>query len=205
MSIIVCGNRVILRDRLPSDVDTYVRWWSKGEWLKYDAPWEIAEILTTTTKEEIRRRFLDGCAQRLPLPRDYAIIAMFEESCGKENKPLGWVNRYVDKRFPSAWLIGINICEDDYLNKGLGTEAFGLWVDYLFLNSDIHRIGFDTYSFNKRMIRVGEKLGFTHEGTDREIIYWQNEWIDRLHFGMLRSEWEARRKKSKTGLLHTTK
>lgn len=184
MYVIASGDRIILRDGLPSDMNRYVRWMTKGEWTTYDAPWESG--LMSRTEEEIRDKFLERFVQDISSPRCRAIIAT------KENKPLGWVNRYGDKRFPSAWLIGIDICEDDYLNKRLGTEAFGLWVDYLFSNSDIHRIGFDTYSFNKRMVRVGEKLGFTHEGTEREIIYWQNEWVDRLHFGMLRKEWKAR-------------
>ncbi len=51
-----------------------------------------------------------------------------------------------------------------------------------------------TYSFNPRMIRVAEKLGFMHEGTEREVINWQGEWLDRLCFGILRKEWEERRK-----------
>jgi RimJ/RimL family protein N-acetyltransferase len=81
------------------------------------------------------------------------------------------------------------------LNKGHGTEALRLWVDYLFLNSEIHRLGFDTYSFNVRMVHVGEKLGFALEGTEREVIYWLDAWLDRLHFGLLRSEWASARQK----------
>jgi RimJ/RimL family protein N-acetyltransferase len=155
-----------------------------GEWLQYDAPWET----DFKSLKEARERFVEKFLHDSSSPRHRAIICMKED----QNKPRGWVNRYGDKRFPSAWLIGIDICEDAYLNKGFGTEAFRLWVNYLYSNSDVHRLGFDTYSFNKRMVRVGEKLGFAHEGKEREIIYWQNEWVDRLHFGMLRREWEGR-------------
>lgn len=186
MFVIGAGHRIILRDGVPADVNDYINWMTDGEWMKYDAPWEISR--TSRTEEEIRKSFLEKFVKNLSSPRSRAIITT------KENKSLGWVNRYGDKRFPNAWLIGIDICEDKYLNKGLGTEAFGLWVDYLFSNSNIHRIGFDTYLFNKRMIRVGQKLGFTHEGTEREIIYSGNRWIDRIHFGMLRREWEESRK-----------
>lgn len=182
--LIASGDKVSLRDGLPSDVDSYVRWMSEGEWRKYDAPWET--LRRSRNEEEIRRRFLERLIEDLPSPRSSAYIAT------RESKPFGWVNRYGEKRFPSTWLVGIDICEDEYLDKGLGTEAFGLWVDYLFSNSDVHRIGFDTYSFNKRMMRVGEKLGFTHEGTEREIIRWENEWVDRIRFGILRKEWEER-------------
>jgi len=181
--VIASGKKIILRDGLPSDLNQYIRWMKKGEWTTYDAPWENAYLYRTD--EETRKRFLKKFVQDLSAPRCRAIIAT------KENCPLGWVNRYGDKRFPSTWLVGIDICEDDCLNKGLGTEAFRLWINYLFANSDIHRIGYDTYSFNTRMIRIGEKLGFCHEGTEREVLYWQKRWIDRLHFGILRKEWRV--------------
>ncbi|MDH4211890.1 MAG: GNAT family N-acetyltransferase [candidate division WOR-3 bacterium] len=188
MRMIAAGKKVVLRDALPSDLEIYLKWMKNGEWLKYDAPWEnyLSDFRSITVARE---RFVDKFLHDPSLPRKRAIICAKED----ESRPLGWINRYGDKRFPDTWLIGIDICEDDHLNRGLGTEAFRLWIDYLFSNSDIHRIGFATYSFNERMISVGKKLGFTHEGTDREIIYWQNEWVDRLHFGVLRKEWLAGR------------
>ncbi len=88
---------------------------------------------------------------------------------------------------------GIDICEDEYLGRGIGTQALGLWVDYLFENSDVHRIGLDTWSFNQRMMHVAEKVGFVYEGAQRELREWQGERIDAVHYGMLRREWEARR------------
>ena len=118
------------------------------------------------------------------MPRRRATIATLE------GKLLGWVNRYGDKRFSEAYRVGIDICQDAYLDQGVGTEALGLWVDYLFSNSDVHRIGLDTWSFNGRMMRVAEKLGFVREGAERELIRWQGEWLDLVHFGMLRREWE---------------
>jgi RimJ/RimL family protein N-acetyltransferase len=121
------------------------------------------------------------------VPRKRATIATLE------GEPLGWVSRYGDERFPEACLVGISIGEDAYLNRGIGTEALGLWVDYLFSNSSIHRIGLDTWPLNPRMVRVAEKLGFVYEGTERELIEWQGDRLDRIHFGMLRKEWEEKR------------
>jgi len=181
--IITSGSLAILRDALLSDVDSYISWMKHGEWQLYDAPWENRHL--PRNEHDIHILFTERFMHNLFLPRSRAIITT------ADNKPLGWVNRYMDKRFPDAWFIGIDICEDDYLNRGIGTAAFRLWVDYLFSNSNIHRIGCATYSFNPRMIRVAEKLEFTHEGTDREIIKWQGEWVDRLHFGILKQEWEG--------------
>jgi RimJ/RimL family protein N-acetyltransferase len=184
MCIIASGKRVILRDRLPSDVESYLRWQTHGEWRLYDAPWENEDVPRAAEEEQaFRARFLAKYRQELPAPRGHATIATLE------GKPLGWVNRYGDKRFSEAYRVGVDICEDAYLNQGVGTEALGLWMDYLFANSDVHRIGLDTWSFNARMMRVAEKLGFVREGAERELIRWQREWLDRVHFGMLRKEW----------------
>jgi RimJ/RimL family protein N-acetyltransferase len=184
---IASGERVILRDRLPSDVESYLRWQTSGEWRLVDAPWENEYVPTTAEEgEAFRARFLEKCRRELSVPRKRATIATLE------GEPLGWVNRYANERFPDAYLVGIDICEDAYLDQGVGTEALRLWIEYLFSNSDVHRIGLDTWSFNGRMMRVAEKLGFTHEGAERELIEWQGEWLDRVHFGMLRREWEAR-------------
>jgi len=182
MDVIAAGNRLILRPYKKSDLSSYLKWMAGGEWQKYDTPWESG----FATQEEAEQRFKEMLEDKPVVPSRRAVIAT------KKDRPIGWVNRYAYKRFPENWLIGICIGEDEFLNKGYGTEAFGLWVDYLFAHSDIHRLGFATYSFNMRMIEVGKKLGFIHEGTDREIIFWNNEWLDRLHFGMLRREWEER-------------
>jgi RimJ/RimL family protein N-acetyltransferase len=168
-------------------VENYLHWQAHGEWRQYDAPWENEDMPRTAGEEEaFRARFLAKCRQELPMPRRRATIATLE------GEPLGWVNRYGNERFPDVYLVGIDICEDAYLNQGSGTEALGLWVDYLFANSDVHRIGLDTWSFSGRMMRVAEKLGFVREGVERELIQWQGEWLDRVHFGMLRKEWEKR-------------
>ena len=186
MGIITSGRRVILRDRLPSDVESYLRWQTHGEWRLYDAPWENEHVPTTAEEEEaFCVRFLEKCRQEHSVPRKWAMIATLE------GEPLGWVSRYGDKRFTEAYRIGIDICEDAYLDQGIGTEALRLWVDYLFANSDVHRIGLDTWSFNGRMMRVAEKLGFVREGAERELIRWQGKWLDLVHFGMLRREWKT--------------
>ncbi len=186
--VIAPGARVVLRDRLVSDAESHVRWQTAGEWRDFDAPWEQGPpVHNEQQRDDLRRRFLHVCAQSLPEPRRTAIIAL------PDGRPLGWVNRYDSERFPDTCRVGIDICEDEFLNRGLGTEALALWVDYLFATAGMRRIGLDTWSLNPRMVRVAEKLGFTLEGAGREMVRWKGAWRDRLSFGLLRREWEARR------------
>jgi RimJ/RimL family protein N-acetyltransferase len=168
-------------------VDRFIYWQTHGEWRLLDAPWEGVQVSLTAEQEaKLRSQFLESCALELPSPRKTAVVSR------KDNRPLGWVTRYGEERTPDTWMVGIDICEDDTLNKGLGTEALGLWLDYLFANSTVHRIGLDTWSFNPRMSRVAGKLGFIPEGVQRGVLKWDGQWLDLVHFGMLRAEWEER-------------
>lgn len=186
--ILITGRHVLLRDRLPTDVDAFLRWQIQGQWRLLDAPWGGVRTTYTEAEEaQYRQRFLEELVKDLPSPRKRAVITLLDE------RPVGWVIRYGEERFPDTWMIGIDICEDEHLDRGLGTKALRLWVDYLFTNSSIHRIGLDTWSFNPRMMRVAEKLGFASEGAQREVLQWQGEWLDFVHYGMLREEWEKRK------------
>lgn len=188
MLALAYGQTVILRDPILTDIDRYVHWQTHGEWRMYDAPWEgMRSSMTAEEEETFRQLFLDQCDQNQPEPRRSAMIATTGE-----NRPLGWVSRYANDRFPNAWFVGINICEDGVLNRGLGTEALALWVDYLFANSSVHRLGLDSWSFNPRMKRVAEKVGFVYEGAQREMIEWQGCWLNWVHYGLLRRGWEKR-------------
>jgi RimJ/RimL family protein N-acetyltransferase len=43
------------------------------------------------------------------------------------------------------------------------------------------------------MMRVAEKLGLAYEGAEREMVAWQGQRLDLVHYGLLRREWLAGR------------
>jgi len=183
--ILARGSHVLIRDRRPEDVETYLRWMTSGEWRYLDAPWEgVRESMDGKTTQEMREKIVKLYEQELPRPRTFAFVATLA------GVPIGRVSRYSRGSQKDEWCVGIDLCEDDHLNRGLGTEGLTLWVGYLFGNSDIHRIALETWSFNPRMARVAEKVGFRQEGIQREAQEWQGEWLDKLQYGLLRREWE---------------
>lgn len=187
LDIIAAGELVVLRGWLASDIEPYLRWRTQGEWRLLDAPWYGYKTSLTAEDESRTREWfvqqLNGGDESWLNRR--AVIAT------PDNTPLGWVSRYGEKKNPHVWFVGIAICQDTYLNRGLGTEALRLWADYLFAVSDVHKLGLDTWSLNPRMTRVAEKVGFVYEGRQREMRQWQGEWLDLLHFGILREEWQG--------------
>jgi RimJ/RimL family protein N-acetyltransferase len=183
--VIATGERILLRDRVPEDLDSYLRWMEGGQWREYDAPWEHVAEQSSQDLTSLRVAFLAKCEQHSD-PRDSAIIAL------PDGRPLGWTVRYLRRPGMSdTWFLGIDLCEDKVLERGFGSEALKLWIDYLFANSEVNKLALDTWSFNERMMHVAEKLGFIVEGRRRAEYCWKGEWLDRVEYGLLRSEWEG--------------
>ncbi|ADC51569.1 putative acetyltransferase [Alkalihalophilus pseudofirmus OF4] len=105
-------------------------------------------------------------------------------------KLIGIVSCYwVDKH--TNWLeTGIVIYDKEYWNGGYGTEAYRLWIDYLFTTTDLHRLGMSTWSGNVRMMKAAEKIGMKEEARIRQARTVNGEYYDAIKMGMLRSEWE---------------
>jgi RimJ/RimL family protein N-acetyltransferase len=72
--------------------------------------------------------------------------------------------------------------------RGLGTEATRLIVEYGLRELGLHRIQLEVYDFNPRARRVYEKVGFQYEGTGREALLFDGEWIDVHYMAVLESD-----------------
>lgn len=89
----------------------------------------------------------------------------------------------------NGW-VGIGIGDSDYRGKGYGTEAMQLLLKYAFECLNLHRVNLCVFSYNERAIRSYEKSGFRYEGTQREVIFKEDQRWDIIDMGILRSEWE---------------
>jgi RimJ/RimL family protein N-acetyltransferase len=110
-----------------------------------------------------------------------------------EGRMIGTVSSYwVDKN--TNWLeTGIVIYEKNYWNGGYGTEAYKLWLDFLFHSTNLHRLGMSTWSGNVRMMKVAEKIGMKEEARIRQARIVNGEYFDAIKMGILRQEWEESR------------
>ncbi len=75
-------------------------------------------------------------------------------------------------------------------NRGLGTEAVRLSMGHAFAIG-LHRVELDVYDFNTRARHIYEKLGFVLEGTKRQALRFDDEWVDCHVMGLLASEWRG--------------
>jgi RimJ/RimL family protein N-acetyltransferase len=67
--------------------------------------------------------------------------------------------------------IGIVIGNKNYWNKGYGTEALSLLIDYGFKALNFHNIMLRVYELNKGGICCYEKVGFKRFGKRREALH----------------------------------
>jgi RimJ/RimL family protein N-acetyltransferase len=76
-----------------------------------------------------------------------------------------------------------------FYGRGLGSEATRLVIDYAFKVVGVHRIELEVYDFNPRARHVYEKIGFVHEGTKRDALRWDGEWVDCHCMGLVEHDW----------------
>jgi RimJ/RimL family protein N-acetyltransferase len=88
--------------------------------------------------------------------------------------------------------VGIFIGNKNYWNKGYGTEAMTLLLDYGFKALNLHNIFIEVYSFNKRAIRSYEKIGFKRIGKRREALHRNLEKHDIIFMDLLVNEFYKR-------------
>lgn len=79
----------------------------------------------------------------------------------------------------------------DYWGQGFGTEMGRSLIDYLFSNTNIHRMMARCNANNKASENIMIKLGMKWEGSIRRVRYKNNRWEDENIYGILREEWEA--------------
>jgi len=77
--------------------------------------------------------------------------------------------------------------------RGLGTEATRLILAHAFETVGLHRVELSVYSFNPRARRVYDKVGFVHEGTMRDALWWDGTWVDADTMSILDREWAVHR------------
>ncbi|WP_245693845.1 GNAT family N-acetyltransferase [Sediminibacillus halophilus] len=78
-------------------------------------------------------------------------------------------------------------------NRGFGTEATRLMVDYVFTHTDLSQLTLSVFAFNPRARKVYEKIGFVFASVDKGDLQFEGEWIDSINMTLSREDWEKQR------------
>jgi RimJ/RimL family protein N-acetyltransferase len=90
--------------------------------------------------------------------------------------------------------VGLGIQKLEHRSKGYGSEAVLLMLEYGFNNLGLNRIWANTLESNISAQRSLEKTGFVIEGRSRQAEYYAGRYFDKLHYGLLRDEYNDKHK-----------
>lgn len=151
--------------------------------------------LSTTERKELRngiqaQLFLSLLVCKIPEPHD--------DTAEKEPLPIGMISLKNEKpafAHNRSLEFGITIATE-HQGQGYGPEAISWLLDWSFLSAGLHRVGLKAYEWNERAVKVYEKMGFVHEGRNRENLWRDGRWWDTIHMGILEHEWATMKKRT---------
>ena len=92
-------------------------------------------------------------------------------------------------------MFGIYVVEKQHNNKGIGTNATILALDFAFNAMGLSRVGLEVLQTNKNAIHLYEKVGFIKEGVKRNAFFFDGEFVDVEIMSILKTEFSFDNKK----------
>jgi len=174
------GEKVGLREVRRSDLANFLQWFNDPEVTQY-----LSMSLPMTEMAE--EKWVEGLAERANTDVHFVIVAIDDDN----EVSIGSIGFSGFNNKDHTATFGIAVGDKQYWNKGYGTEAARLIIDYGFGELNLHRINSNVYEFNERSWRMHLRVGFTEEGRQRELIYRKGRYWNLVMLGILKEEWEA--------------
>jgi len=173
------GKLVRLRAMRAEDAEFYVRWMNVADTadkLSGGAmPLTLEQEKEWISKNAGRQ---DECCHFAAETLDGTLIG----SCSYHQ--LDWKNR----KCMVGWCIG----DPEMRGKGYGADMIETLLKICFKVLGLRKVSLNVYEFNEA-VRLYERLGFQLEGVFRKERFVRGQWWDELHYGMLKTEWAAKR------------
>ena len=148
------GNKCYLSPIDTNDAEKFTEWLNDIEILSN------LQLYGSTVSLESEKEFLSNLSKE----HNYSIIDL-------ETEKLIGISGFLDvDHMNQTSEAGIFIGNKHFWNKGYGTEALSLLIDYGFKALNLHNIMLKVYEFNKRAIKCYEKIGFNQIGSRREAL-----------------------------------
>lgn len=173
------GSRVRLRPLERVDLPRYQELFSEPEISLHYGELGVPENL-----DRLQRRFEAGEFDTT----DRSLLLVIET----EGTLIGTMALKNTENLPSrSATFGIMIGDPACLDRGYGTEASILLLDYAFAVLGYHKINLDLFEYNARALAMYEKLGFVLEGRRRENHWSRGRFWDDILMGVTAEEWWA--------------
>jgi RimJ/RimL family protein N-acetyltransferase len=90
--------------------------------------------------------------------------------------------------------LSVGIWDPAYQDRGYGSEALQLILNYAFYEINLFRVGLTVIASNARAIHVYQKHGFREEGRMRQVVHRDGKRVDLLMMSILRDEYVGKKK-----------
>ncbi len=170
------GDRIYLSPRNSEDVELFTEWLNDFEITDYTGR---SAMLTTLAGE---KKYLEENSS----PEATFVIVTIEG-----DKMIGTVSLEDINNINRTATLGIFIGDKDYRDKGYGTEAIKLILEYGFKYMNLNNIKLDLMAFNTRALKCYEKCGFKEYGRRRKCKFINGKYYDSISMDILAEEFEG--------------
>lgn len=187
------GARTRLRGWRADDLAAYRGWLRpEHEWHRWDGPYypvpddaasdaAVARLSRAAAAQAARPDGLDDDG----LPPRRVVVA------DEEDRLVGTCSWYWESAETQWARVGIGLYDPAVRGRGLGRDALGAWISYLFSVTDWVRLDLATWSGNAAMLGAARALGLVEEGRFRDARVVDGVRHDAVVLGVLRREWAA--------------
>lgn len=173
------GQNIYLRGLELTDVTELMKHWNNVEVKKFlnsSAPHSVQEEVEWVKHTWTLRKEGKGFTFAIIYKENELYIGNIEVSIVNQNSRRG--------------AIGIVIFNQDYWDKGVGTESILILLNYSFNILNLNSVELEVFGNNHRAIRCYEKCGFKQMGVRREAVFIDGKYIDSLLLDITITEWK---------------
>ncbi len=143
--------------------------------------WEISGT-TTPYSRHVLKQYLDNAHRDI-----YDVKQLRLCICDKNDKAIGLIDLFdFDPKNHRAGM-GIVVLEDKNRNRGVGTEAILLMMDYAFSTLALRQLFANVVVGNDASIHLFKKLGFQEVGIKKDWIFSNGMYKDEILFQKLKT------------------
>lgn len=174
--IFLKGRKTILRPmNKQTDIEKCLRWINDPEIRHF-----VKNIFPMTYADE--EYWFDNMGRKKPNDISFAIETLdgtYIGNMGIHN--INWKN--------GTFVTGAIIGEKEYWNKGYGTDAKMLLLDYAFNTLNLRKGVSTVIAYNKRSLNYSLHCGYKIEGVQKKQMFREGKYHDLLWLGLFKKDW----------------
>ncbi|MDO8623984.1 MAG: GNAT family protein [bacterium] len=181
------GKHLYLRPPQLSDVPYFVRWFNNPEITRF-----LNQRYPMSEMEE--KKWLENLSNR---NGDIILVIVLKGKTPAKDRPIGNIGIHRIERENGVATTGAAIGEKDCWEKGYGTEAKMILLNYAFDTLNLRKIYSKVFAYNGRSRRYSEKCGYVLEATLPKHHFRNGAYVDELILAVYAETWRVLWKKTK--------